>query len=163
MEQERRNRGPEAARLETVLSMSSASIKYGFGATREVGYDMRELGARRVLVVTDRRVATLEPVAVALESLRREGLDAVLYSQARVEPTDTSFKEAIRIAQDGRFDGYVGVGGGSSIDAVKAANLYATYPAYFLTYVNAPIGKGTPVPGPLKPMIGIPTTAGTGS
>ncbi len=163
MEQERRNRGPEAARLETVLSMSSASIKYGFGATREVGYDMRELGARRVLVVTDRRVATLEPVAVALESLRREGLDAVLYSQARVEPTDSSFKEAIRVAQDGRFDGYVGVGGGSSIDTVKAANLYATYPADFLTYVNAPIGKGTPVPGPLKPMIGIPTTAGTGS
>jgi hydroxyacid-oxoacid transhydrogenase len=102
-------------------------------------------------------------VAVACESLRREGIDAVLFGEARVEPTDTSFKEAIQIARDGRFDGYVGIGGGSSIDTVKAANLYATYPADFLTYVNAPLGKGTPVPGPLKPMIGIPTTAGTGS
>jgi len=143
--------------------MSSANIKYGFGATREVGYDMKELGARRVLVVTDPRVAMLEPVAVACESLRREGIDAVLFGEARVEPTDTSFKEAIRIARDGRFDGYVGIGGGSSIDTAKAANLYATYPADFLTYVNAPLGKGTPVPGPLRPMIGIPTTAGTGS
>jgi len=149
--------------LETVLTMSSAHIKYGFGATREIGYDMRELGAKRVMVVTDRRVATLEPVAVALESLRREGIEAILYAEARVEPTDTSFKDAIRIAQEGRFDGYVGIGGGSSIDTVKAANLYATHPADFLTYVNAPIGKGAPVPGPLKPMIGIPTTAGTGS
>jgi hydroxyacid-oxoacid transhydrogenase len=149
--------------LETILTMSSANIKYGFGATREIGYDMRELGAKRVMVVTDRRVATLEPVAVALESLRREGIEAILYAEARVEPTDTSFKEAIRIAQEGRFDGYVGIGGGSSIDTVKAANLYATHPADFLTYVNAPIGKGVPVPGPLKPMVGIPTTAGTGS
>jgi hydroxyacid-oxoacid transhydrogenase len=163
MEQQRQNLGPGAARLETVLTMSSASIKYGFGATREVGYDMRELGARRVLVVTDRRVATLEPVAVALESLRREGIDAVLYGDAQVEPTDISFKEAIRVAEEGRFDGYMGIGGGSSIDTAKAANLYATHRADFLTYVNAPIGRGTPVPGPLKPMIGIPTTAGTGS
>ena len=153
----------EGQKLESVLTMSSAGIKYGFGATREVGHDMKELGARRVLVVTDPRLARLEPVAVVLEALRREGIEAILYGEARVEPTDASFKTAIRVAQEGRFDGYVGIGGGSSIDTVKVANLYATHPADFLAYVNAPIGKGTPVPGPLKPMIGIPTTAGTGS
>src|SRR5690606_10368821 len=70
---------------------------------------------------------------------------------------------AIQFATDGRFDGYVAVGGGSSMDTAKAANLYATYPADFLAYVNAPIGEGRPVPGRLKPMIAIPTTAGTGS
>src|SRR5205085_9482155 len=45
----------------------------------------------------------------------------------------------------------------------KAANLYSTYPADFLAYVNAPIGAGQPIPGPLKPHIACPTTSGTGS
>ena len=50
-----------------------------------------------------------------------------------------------------------------AIDTAKAADLYATYPADLLTYVNAPIGQGVAVPGPLKPLIAVPTTAGTGS
>jgi hydroxyacid-oxoacid transhydrogenase len=148
---------------ETVLTMSSASIKYGFGATREVGFDLKELGATRVMVVTDPGLAELPPVATVLESLNREGIEAVVFADTRVEPTDTSLKEAVRFAQQGGFDGFVGVGGGSSMDTAKAANLYSTYPADFLTYVNAPIGAGKPVPGPLKPLVGVPTTAGTGS
>ena len=103
------------------------------------------------------------PVAVTLDALRGRGIDAVLFDQSSVEPTDLSFKEAIAFAVNGRFDGYVAVGGGSSMDTCKAANLFATWPADFMTYVNPPIGKGTPVPGPLKPMMAIPTTAGTGS
>jgi hydroxyacid-oxoacid transhydrogenase len=148
---------------ETVLTMSSAAIKYGFGATREVGFDLKELGAKRIMVVTDRRLAELPPVATVLESLKREGIEAVLYAGTGIEPTDGSLQEAIRFAQSGHFDGFVGVGGGSSLDTAKAANLYSTYPADFRTYVNAPVGAGKPVPGPLKPMVGIPTTAGTGS
>jgi hydroxyacid-oxoacid transhydrogenase len=148
---------------ETVLTMSSAAIKYGFGATREVGFDLKELGAKRIMVVTDRRLAELPPVATVLESLKREGIEAVLFAETGIEPTDGSLQEAIRFAQSGHFDGFVGVGGGSSLDTAKAANLYSTYPADFRTYVNAPVGAGKPVPGPLKPMVGIPTTAGTGS
>ncbi len=150
-------------RLERVLTMSSANLKYGPGATRELGYDMKELGARRVMVVTDPQFALAAPVATALEALNQEAIDAVLYDQVRIEPTDLSFKDAIRFAQDGRFDGFVAVGGGSSMDTAKAANLYATHRSDFLTYVNAPIGQGVPVPGPLKPLIAVPTTAGTGS
>jgi hydroxyacid-oxoacid transhydrogenase len=148
---------------ETIFTMDTSSIKFGPGATREVGDDLRMLGATRVMVVTDPRLAHMQPVAAALESLRNAGLDAVVFDQVRVEPTDGSFKEAIKFATDGGFDGYVAVGGGSSMDTAKAANLYATYPADFLAYVNPPIGRGEPVPGRLKPLAAIPTTSGTGS
>jgi hydroxyacid-oxoacid transhydrogenase len=149
--------------LESVLAVSSAALKYGPGATREVGFDLMEMGARRVLVVTDPQLASSEAVAVTLQSLRSHGLDAVLFAESRVEPTDGSLLEAVRAASGGNFDGFVGVGGGSSMDTAKAANLYTSWPADFLEYVNAPIGRGRPVPGPLRPMVGIPTTAGTGS
>jgi hydroxyacid-oxoacid transhydrogenase len=148
---------------ETAFTMDTSSIKYGPGVTREVGYDMAQLGARRVMVVTDPNLANSEPVLITLNALRSEGIEAVLFDQVRVEPTDASFQEAIQFATAGRFEGYVAVGGGSSMDTAKAANLYATYPADLLTYVNPPIGQGQPVPGPLKPLIAIPTTAGTGS
>lgn len=148
---------------ETILVMHASSIKYGPGATREVGFDMQQLGARRVMLVADPRLVDEAPVTIARDSLVRAGLDAVLFDRVRIEPTDASFKEAIRFAIEGRFDGYVAVGGGSTMDTAKAANLYATYPADFLAYVNRPLGEGRPVPGPLRPLIAIPTTAGTGS
>ncbi len=149
--------------LESVVSIDSASIKYGFGATREVGFDLKKLGATRVMVVTDPNLVEKEPVKITLKALTGEGLEVVLFNDTCIEPTDASMKEAIDFATKGEFDGFVGIGGGSSMDTAKVANLYSTYPADFLAYVNAPIGKGTPVPGPLKPLIGIPTTAGTGS
>lgn len=155
--------GGRTQALESAFTMESSSIKYGPGVTREVGYDMKKLGAKRVMVVTDRRLASEEPVAIVLAALRTQGIDAALYDQVRVEPTDISFQDAIAFARQGHFDGYLSVGGGSTIDTAKAANLYATYPADFLDYFNAPIGGGVPAPGPLRPHIAVPTTAGTGS
>jgi len=150
-------------KLETAFSMDTSSIKYGPGVTREVGWDMEEQGCKRVMVVTDANLSDTAPVGVTLEALHKHGIDAVLFDQASVEPTDVSFKEAIQFAIEGNFDGFVAVGGGSSIDTAKAANLYATYPADFMTYVNPPVGRGEPVPGPLRPLVAVPTTAGTGS
>ena len=149
--------------FESAFTMDTSSIKYGPGVTREVGYDMTQLGAKRVAVVTDPNLSNSEVVEVVLDSLTAEGIEAVLFDQTRIEPTDASFQEAIDFATAGNFDGYVAVGGGSSMDTAKVANLYATYPAELLAYVNPPIGQGLPVPGPLKPLIAIPTTAGTGS
>ena len=125
---------------ESAFTMDTSSIKYGPGVTREVGHDMKNLGATRVLVVTDPNLSGSEPVKIACDALRAQGIDVVLFDQARIEPTDHSFKEVIDFAVDGEFDGYVAVGGGSTMDTAKAANLYATYPAAFLDYVNPPIG-----------------------
>ncbi len=149
--------------LENVFTMDTSSIKYGPGVTCEVGYDMKALGARKVMLVTDSSLSNSKPVSITLEALRSQKIDSVLYDGVRIEPTDISFKKAIEFATNGDFDGFVAVGGGSSIDTAKAANLYSTYPADFLTYVNSPVGQGKPVPGRLKPLIAIPTTAGTGS
>ena len=86
--------------------------------------------------------------------LRRSGDRA----HRRVAPGRRALRRARR-----SVDGYVSVGGGSVMDTCKAANLYATHPAEFMTYVNAPIGAGQRVPGPVKPHIACPTTSGTGS
>ncbi|MEM8945740.1 MAG: hydroxyacid-oxoacid transhydrogenase [Planctomycetota bacterium] len=145
------------------FEMSGSNLRFGSGVTREVGLDLKEMSAQRVMVLTDPRVAQLQPVAIVRESLDQAGIAYELFDRVRVEPSDRSFQEAIDFASQGDIDAYVAVGGGSSIDTAKAANLYATWPAEFMDYVNAPIGAGKPVPGPLKPLIAIPTTAGTGS
>jgi hydroxyacid-oxoacid transhydrogenase len=149
---------------EIAFEMAASNVRFGAGVTREVGMDLADLRAKRVLVLTDPVLAKLQPIAAVLESLTANQIEAVLYSDVRIEPTDASFKDAIAFARDGEYDAIVAVGGGSTIDTAKAVNLYVTYPpADFLDYVNPPIGKGMPVPGPLKPLIAIPTTAGTGS
>jgi len=136
---------------------------FGPGVLSEAGEHARTLGMKRAALFTDKRVGALQHVADALASLRSGGIDVAVYDEVKVEPTDESFRAAARFAAEGRFDGYVSVGGGSVIDTCKAANLYSTHPAEFLDYVNAPIGAGKPVPGPLRPHIACPTTCGTGS
>ena len=149
---------------EVAFEMAASSIRFGPGVTREVGMDLADLGARRVLVLTDPVLRNLSPVQTVLESLEQNRIQATLYDRVRVEPTDESFLDAIAFANLHKFDAIVAVGGGSTIDTAKAVNLYTTYPpADFLDYVNMPIGKGLPIPGPLKPLFAIPTTAGTGS
>lgn len=148
---------------DTAFEMSTASFRFGSGVTREVGMDLADLGVRRAMVLTDQNLKSLPPVAAVVESLTKEKIQFSLFDRVSVEPTDQSFQEAIAFAISGSFDAFVAVGGGSTIDTAKAANLYATFPAEFLDYVNPPIGKGKPVPGSLKPLIAVPTTAGTGS
>ena len=148
--------------LDTAYEIATSNIRFGPGTTKEIGMDLKDLGLQRVMVLTDPNLREQAPVQTALAAIAEAGVEYALFDQVRVEPTDASFKAAIAYAQQG-FDGFVAVGGGSVMDTAKAANVYTTYPADFLTYVNAPIGRGEPVPGPLKPLIAVPTTAGTGS
>ena len=149
---------------DNAFEMASSAVRFGAGVTREIGMDLADLQIRRALVVTDPQIAKLAPVATVLQSLEENGIEFEVFDRARVEPDFESLQDAIAFAAAGGFDGYVAVGGGSTIDTAKAANLYVAYPPEdFLDYVNAPVGRGKPVPGPLKPLIAVPTTAGTGS
>lgn len=146
------------------FEMACSTVRYGPGVTKEIGMDLHSMGAKNVMVVTDKTLSQLPPVKLVAESLSKHKVNFTVFDNVRVEPTDTSFKEAIDFAKNGRFDAYIAVGGGSVIDTCKAANLYASDPeADFLDYVNAPIGKGKPVFVKLSPLIAVPTTAGTGS
>ena len=125
------------------FNVDASNITFGPGCLREAGDIAKNLGIKRIAVFTD--------------------VDVAMYDDVRVEPTDHSFKAGVKFADDANVDGFLSVGGGSVIDTTKAANLYSTYPAEFLDYVNAPIGGGIAVPGALKPHIACPTTSGTGS
>ena len=153
-----------AAGCDTAFTIQPPIITFGAGCLREAGARARACGMTRVAIFTDPVIATLGYVETVANSLRSAGIDVAIYAECAVEPTDVSFREAARFAREGDFDGYFSVGGGSVIDTCKAANLYATHPVEeFLAYVNAPIGEGREVPGPLMPHIACPTTAGTGS
>ncbi len=148
---------------ETVFTMEMTPIKFGPGSTDEVAYDLMRLGVRHALIVTDRTIMNLglpERVRLLLEDA---GINTEVYDAVHVEPTDQSFEAIASFVRGRDFDGFVAVGGGSSIDSAKAANLLGTYPAPVMDYINKPIGKGIAVPGPLKPLVALPTTAGTGA
>ncbi|CAA9343654.1 MAG: Alcohol dehydrogenase [uncultured Nocardioidaceae bacterium] len=149
---------------ETVFTYGAPSLKFGRGAADELGHDLRLLGARRVLLVTDAGVAaTGHPDRIA-DLVRGAGIEVVVFDGVHVEPTDASLEAAVAHARDtGPFDAFLAVGGGSAIDTAKAVDLLTTNPGELMDYVNAPVGRARPVEHPLAPLVAVPTTTGTGS
>ena len=135
--------------LETIIPLTMAKLKFGVGATEELGYELKSLGARSVLLVTDRGLWDHGLVDKVKGIIEREKIALRIFDEVHCEPTDRSMRQAIDEAGGADFDAVVALGGGSTMDTAKAVNLYRTHPADLLEYVNAPIGKGTPVPGPL--------------
>ncbi|KAL8401086.1 hypothetical protein RB594_001207 [Gaeumannomyces avenae] len=155
---------PAAEPKEYAFEMAASSIRFGEGVTMEVGMDLRNMGAKRVCVVTDQTVDRLYAMSQVRESLAREGVNFEVFNRVKIEPKDSSIREAIDWVKPYNPDAFLAVGGGSVIDTAKLMNLYLCYPdAPFLDFVNAPLGAGRPVDKPLRPLIAVPTTAGTGS
>ena len=125
---------------DNVFEMSASNIRFGAGCTAEIGMDLRDMSVRRTMVLMDPKLRSLPVAEVVIDSLKRKNVDFEVFDEISVEPTDASFQHAASVATEGRFDSFVAVGGGSTIDTAKAANLYCTWPADFLRYVNAPIG-----------------------
>ena len=165
--------GSEGGR-DQICELAASNIRFGPGATSEIGDDLQQMQARNVIVFVDPNISAqnLPSLQTLLDSLSRHNLNVHMYDEVRVEPSNVSFQHAINFMSDlhnltsGGLDAVVALGGGSTIDTAKAANLFTCHPPSdgdFYTYVNPVIGKGQPIPGPLLPLIAVPTTAGTGS
>ena len=152
------------ANPESVFTYGAPQLKFGPGASDEIGYDLSQTGAKRVLVVTDPGVAaTGHPQRVA-DQMGQFGIEAHVFDGAHVEPTDESMQTAVDWARDhGPWDAIVAVGGGSSIDTAKAVNLLTTNPGELMDYINKPVGEGRAPVNPLNPLVAVPTTTGTGA
>ncbi len=148
---------------ETVAVLAVPRIVAGSGASLEAGAHAAQLGIRRAMLVTDavlQRLGLHEPVERAL---RAAGIDVEVYAVPAGEPNEASMQAAGDAAAAGGFDGVIGIGGGSALDSAKICALIGRHGGGVRSYVNAPIGAGTAPPGPVLPLIAIPTTAGTGS
>ena len=148
---------------ETVFTLEATPIKFGPGAAADAGWELKRLGVKRALLVTDPGVAATGHPGRVREAVEAEDIEVVVYDRARVEPTLESLQDAAEAARGAQVDGFVSVGGGSSMDTAKVANLVTTHPAPVMDYVNPPVGEGRKPASPLRPHLAIPTTSGTGS
>src|SRR5688572_14272935 len=149
---------------ETVFTYGAPALKFGTGSSSEIGHDLGQYDAHRVLLITAPGVAATGHPGRIADQVRAAGIEVVVFDRARVEPTDASLEEAVAFGRaEGPFDAYVAVGGGSAIDTAKAVDLLLTNPGELMDYVNAPVGGGRAPEHLLLPLVAVPTTTGTGA
>jgi len=148
---------------ETIFTMEATPLKYGLGAAEEVGWEVMRMRVSRVMLVSDPGVVASGITPRIRDLIEAESIEVEVWDRARVEPTADSLQAAADFASEGEFDGFVAVGGGTSIDTTKVADLISTHGGEIMDYVNAPVGGGKKPPSPLKPLLAVPTTAGTGA
>ncbi len=138
-------------------------VLYGSGSSKSVGEQLKRLGCKKVMVVCDKGVKAAGIVDKVLGYITSAGIETVVYDGALSDSPDYTINEAGALAAREKVDGVVGVGGGSSIDTAKGVDVLLSNPPPINQYFARP---GFPPAGDLsnlKPLVVIPTTAGTGS
>ncbi len=133
-------------------------LVFGVNSVGRIGELAGELGARRVLVVTDPGIVTAGHAARVEHALQAAGLGVVVFDQVRENPTTRCVDHCLRVAREAHIDTFVGLGGGSSMDTAKGCNFLLTNGGAMKDYWGVSKAKL-----PMLPLIAIPTTAGTGS
>lgn len=133
-------------------------LVFGCGVLNRLGSLAAELGAKRVLLVTDRGIVAAGHVARAEDSLRSAGVAVTVYDAVRENPTTVDVARCLAVARNAGVDLFVGLGGGSSMDTAKGTNFLLTNGGEMKDYWG--VGKAS---RPMLPLIAVPTTAGTGS
>jgi hydroxyacid-oxoacid transhydrogenase len=153
----------EVGATESIFTIEATPVKFGAGASLDAGWELKRLGVTRAFVVVDPEVRACGVAAPILDRMRAAGVQLVEYHDVDTEPSIHAFARAVQAAREAQVDGFVAVGGGSAIDTAKVANLLYTHGGEIMDYVNPPVGKGVKPAGPLRPLLAIPTTPGSGS
>ena len=137
---------------------SRTRVVFGNGSLAQLGELARPLGGRRALVVSDPGIVSAGYPAAAVRFLETAGLSAVVFSEVEENPTTAHVDAGLAFAKEHEVDLIVGLGGGSSMDCAKGINFLLTNGGRMKDYWG--VGKASK---PMRPLIAIPTTAGTGS
>lgn len=137
---------------------SRTRVAQGAGSVKRLGELAKQLGAQRVLLVTDPGIIAAGHAARAQESLKTAGLEVTLFDRAKENPTTRCVEACVAVAEEADVDTIIGLGGGSSMDTAKGCNFILTNGGRIQDYWG--VGKAT---RPMLPFIAVPTTAGTGS
>ncbi len=139
-------------------SPSSTRLVFGNGSVEKIGRLVGELGGTKALLVTDPGIVEAGHVGRVEQALAATGIAFSVFDQVRENPTTRDVSRCVAAAQKERIDFLIGLGGGSSMDTAKGCNFILTNGGEMKNYWG--IGKATK---PMRPLIAIPTTAGTGS
>ena len=135
---------------------SAGRTVFGAQSTHRIGELLGQLGAGRCLLVTDVNLAA--HAEVVRTSAAARGIECTVFDGGQAEPPVAVVESLLKAVEDRRFDVVIGLGGGSNIDVAKAAALLLTHGGSISDYA----GQGN-IPGPVLPIVAIPTTAGSGS
>ena len=139
-------------------SIARTRILFGLNTIDRLGELAREFSSRRALVVTDKGIINAGHVDRACQSLTAAGIESVVFSEVRENPTTRDVDSCLEVARDSQIDLIIGLGGGSSMDTAKGCNFLLTNGGRMQDYWG--VGKAT---REMLPLIAVPTTAGTGS
>jgi alcohol dehydrogenase class IV len=137
-------------------------IRFGPGARHLVADHLRDVGADRPLVVTDKGVSGLPMFVELVEALRMAGLEVGTFDGVWGNPVESQVSAGVEAFRRHDADAVVGVGGGAGLDVAKAVALMATHPGALFDYEDENPGA-RPVTSAVAHFVALPTTAGTGS
>jgi len=145
---------------DAIWEFRSPRSKFGPGSLNEIGFEMKRFDCTKPFVITTRgwvKRGIMDRLKAVL------GTEVPYWDGVEPEPSAESVEEAAKAFKESGADCLIAIGGGSALDTAKIANLIAVYGGSVRDYVAPPYGQGKQVPGPVRPMIAVPTTAGTGS
>ncbi len=144
--------------MKNFMFKSPAELVLGNGVTADLGLHLKKLNVNKVTIVTDEVIVKFGIFDKVVESLNKENIDYVVFSDVKPEPPVENAYDAFELYKANDCNGVLGVGGGSSLDVAKAVAMLATNPGKYEDYVG--IGN---VLNKCAPLVLMPTTSGTGS